>query len=162
MRGIIWLVAGIIFIGAGVFVYFVTGTVFDSMPPEVDLGGMQALFQYGMGGLFAGIGVIMALGGVLGIARGSQKAKLAAQIAQVGTETEGTVTFVDRNYSLLVNNQPIYSIVEYTYKDGFGNEHTNRIENVSTEHVIRNKIEVGGKVRIKYLPGDPSKSGMIA
>ena len=94
--------------------------------------------------------------------RGAKRSKLDSHIAQTGVETEAAVTFVDKNYALLVNNRPIYSIVEYTYQDELGNEYVNRIENVSTDYVIRNKAEVGSKIRIKYLPTEPGQSVMTA
>ena len=59
-----------------------------------------------------------------------------------------------------MNNRPIYSIVEYKYQDEFGNEYVNRVENVKTDEVIRNKVEVGSTIRIKYLPEDPGQSVM--
>jgi len=159
MRSIIWLIVGLIFIGAGVFVYFVIGTAFADMPSII--GEMQALLQYGIGGLLAGIGAIMILSGLIGVMRGAKKSRLDSHIAQTGVETEAAITFVDKNYSLLVNNRPIYSIVEYTYQDGLGGEYTNRIENVSADYVIRNKVEVGNKIRIKYLPAEPGQSVII-
>jgi hypothetical protein len=159
MRSIIWLIAGLIFIGTGVFVYFVIGTAFADTPAM--FGELQTLLQYGIGGLFAGIGAIMTLGGLVGIMRGAKRSKLDSHIVQTGVETEATVTFADKNYSLLVNNRPVYSIVEYTYQDELGNEFANRIEDVSTDTVIRNKVEVGSKIRIKYLPTEPRQSVMI-
>jgi len=159
MRSMIFLIMGLIFIGVGVFVYFVIGAALADTPAM--FGELQTLLQYGMGGLFAGIGAIMTLGGLIGVVRGAKRSKLAGHIAQTGAETEATVTFVDKNYSMLVNNRPIYSIVEYTYQDELGNEYANRIEDLSTDTVIRNKVEVGGKIRIKYLPADPGQSVMI-
>jgi len=156
MRSIIWLIAGLIFIGAGVFVYFVIGTAFANTPSM--FGEMQTLLQYGIGGLFAGIGAIMTLSGLIGVMRGAKRSKLDSHISQNGVETGATVTFVDKNYALLVNNRPIYSILEYTYQDELGNEYANRIENISTDYVIRNKVEVGNKIRIKYLPAEPAQS----
>ena len=156
MRSIIFLIMGLIFIGTGVFVYFVIGTGFADMPSM--FGEMQTLLQYGMGGLFAGIGAIMTLGGLIGAIREAKRSKLASHIAQTGVETGAIVTFVDRNFAMLVNNRPIYSIVEYTYQDELGNEYANRIENISTDYVIRNKVEVGKRIRIKYLPAEPAQS----
>jgi hypothetical protein len=155
----IFLLMGLIFIGAGVFVYFVIGTAFADTPAM--FGELQTLLQYGMGGVFAGIGAIMTLGGLIGVVRGAKRSRLAGHIAQTGVETDATVTFVDKNYSMLVNNRPVYSIVEYTYQDELGNEYANRVENVNTDTVIRNKVEVGSKIRIKYLPAEPGQSVMI-
>lgn len=156
MRSIIFLIMGLIFIGTGVFVYFVIGTAFADMPSM--FGEMQTLLQYGMGGLFAGIGAILTLSGLIGAIRGAKRSKLDSHIAQTGVERGATVTFVDRNYALLVNNRPVYSIVEYSYQDELGNEYANRIENISTDYVIRNKVEVGKRIRIKYLPAEPAQS----
>jgi len=160
MGSIILLIMGVIFIGTGVFVYFVIGTALADMP--TGFGELQTLLQYGIGGLFAGIGAIMTLGGLIGAIRGAKRSKLDNHIAQSGVETEATVTFADKNYSMLVNNRPVYSIVEYTYQDEMGNEYANRVENISTDYVIRNKVEVGSKIRIKYLPAEPGQSVMTA
>jgi hypothetical protein len=164
IRSIIILVMGLIFLGTGIFIYFVINAAFGSMPAEateLGFGQMEGLIQIGSSAVFGGIGALMILFGVLGLIRGSKKAKQDNLIAQTGMEREATVTFVDKNYNLLVNNRPIYSIVEYKYQDDFGNEYTNRIENASTNDVIRNKIEVGSTIRIKYLPQDPAQSVMV-
>jgi 4-amino-4-deoxy-L-arabinose transferase-like glycosyltransferase len=156
MRSIIWLIVGLIFISVGVFVYFIIGTAFAAMPAI--FGELQILLQYGIGGVLAAIGAIMALSGLIGVMRGAKRSRLDNYIAQTGAETEAIVTFIIKNYSLLVNNRPLYSIVGYTYQDELGNEHANRIENFSTDYVIRNKVEVGSKIRIKYLPAEPGQS----
>ena len=161
---IILLIMGIVFLAKGIFTYFVINSVFGSMPveaTEMGLGNIENLFQFGISAVFGCTGALMTLFGVLGLIRGSKKAKQDNLIAQTGIEREATVTFVDKNYNLLVNNRPIYSIVEYKYQDDFGNEYTNRVENANTNDVIRNKIEVGSMIRIKYLPQDPAKSVMI-
>lgn len=161
LGSIILLIMGIIFLAVAVFTYFVLDSAFGSIPAEASelgLGQMENIFQIAFPGIFGCIGGLMTLFGLLGLVRGSKQAKLADHIAQIGTETEANVTFVDRNYRMLVNNRPIYSIVEYTYQDGMGNEFVNRVETVSTDTVIRNNIEVGSKIKIKYLPEDPGKS----
>ena len=98
MRSIIWLIVGLIFIGAGVFVYFVIGTAFADMPL---FGEMQSLLQYGIGGLLAGIGAIMTLSGLFGVMRGAKRSKLDSHIAQTGAETEAIVTFVDKKSNMV-------------------------------------------------------------
>jgi hypothetical protein len=160
---IILLIMGIVFLATGIFSYFVIGTAFGSIPAEaadLGFGQMENIFQVGFSAVFGCTGALMALFGVLGLVRGSKQAKQDSLIAQTGIEKEATVTFVDKNYNLLVNNRPIYSIVEYKYQDDFGNEYANRVDNVSTDSVIRNKIEVGSTIKIKYLPNDPTKSVM--
>jgi hypothetical protein len=167
MRSIIWLITGLIVIRTGVFVYFVIGTIFADLPSV--FGEMQTLLQYGLGGGFASIGAIMTVGGMIGVMRWEKRSRLGTHIAQTGVETEATVTFVNKNYSPLVNNRPIYSVVEYTYQDELGNEYadrTARIENASTDYmlrnyVIRNKVERGSRIRVKYLPAEPGQSVMV-
>ena len=158
---IILLIMGIIFLAVGIFTYFVIDTAFGSIPAEASdlgLGQMENIFQVGFSAVFGCIGGLMTLFGLLGLVRGSKRAKQENHIAQTGVEAEANVTFVDRNYGMLVNNRPIYSIVEYAYQDGMGNEFVGRMETVSTDTVIRNNIVVGSKIRIKYLPEDPGKS----
>jgi hypothetical protein len=158
---IILLIMGIVFLATGIFTYFVINTAFGSIPAEANelgLGQMESLFQFGISAVFGGLGALLTLFGALGLIRGSKKAKQDNLIAQTGLEKEATVTFVDKNYNLLVNNRPIYSIVEYKYQDDFGNEYTNRVKNANTNDVIRQKIEVGSTIRIKYLPHDPAQS----
>ena len=102
--------------------------------------------------------VIFAIGAILliaGLIRRKKSNKLAMEIFQRGTLVKGNVTFVDKDYSLLVNNKPIYSIVEFTFQDSQGQTHTSRKSGVNSDLVIRNRIEVGGQVAVKYLPGNP-------
>lgn len=107
-----------------------------------------------LGGLFAAFGV-------KGMMQASQQAKRNQYIMQYGIEVPGTVTFVDKNYTLLVNNRPIYSIVEYTYKDKAGNDHVRRINNMNSEIVIRKQIVVGAAIQVKYAPENPAESVMV-
>ena len=82
-------------------------------------------------------------------------------ILQTGIDAQATVTFVDKNYSFLVNNKPIYSIVEYEYVDKNGVKHTRRIDNLNSDLVIRKKIEVGNTIKIRYSQTDYSQSIML-
>jgi hypothetical protein len=99
------------------------------------------------------------------IISGRSKAKklkaLAEKIFALGVPAEGTITFVDKNYSLLVNNKPIYSIVEFKFRDGSGTERVSRKNNVESDLVIRLKLEVGSKVNIKYLNENPEQNIML-
>jgi hypothetical protein len=87
-----------------------------------------------------------------------QQSRMAAEIMETGISTTAQVTFVDRNYRVLINNRPVYSIVEYVYQDDLGNKYSKRIDRVSSEAVIRNQIAVGSTVDIKYSSTDPSQS----
>lgn len=119
--------------------------------------GMATLF-YGLGGIFLLVGVVLTLGGLIGARkRRAEIGKLDSQ----GVPATGQVTYVDRNYSIRVNGNPIYSIVEFTFKDSSGVERTSRKEDVSSEMVIRNKIEVGSQVEVKYLMENPDENMLV-
>jgi hypothetical protein len=60
--------------------------------------------------------------------------------------------------SLLVNNKPIYSIVEFKFRDSAGVERVGRKNDVGSDLVIRLKIEVGSKVQVKYLNENPNQN----
>lgn len=150
---------GVILIGVGVYVAQSNiGVKINGRRADAETANTA---RYAIGGGLGGLGALLAIGGVVGMVRGSRETKRKQLIMQTGVDGEGTVTFVDKNYALLVNKTPIYSIVEYTYRDGAGKEHTRRITNASSEVVIRKQIQVGGKVPIKYLPQDPSQSVLV-
>jgi len=146
MVGRILLFAAAILLGTGVVVALAGGG-----------GGILLL----PAGILVLVGLLLGAIGLSSTMRGAAASKENAHIMQTGTEADGTVTFVDRNYSLLVNKRPIYSIVEYTYKDPSGRDHVRRIDNVPSDLVIRSKIEVGGAVKVKYLREDPAKSVLL-
>jgi hypothetical protein len=114
-----------------------------------------------IGGGIIGLGSLFVLGGLLGLVLGNKQQKRNQHILQNGIAVVGTVTFVDRNWAVLVNKNPIYSIVEYTYKDKSGNSHTRKISNISSEIVIRKQIQVGSKISIKYASENPVESVMV-
>jgi len=112
--------------------------------------------------IFGVAGLIIAVVGLVILLRSrafvkTQKA-LAMKIYELGVAAEGTVTFVDKNYSLLVNQKPIYSIVEFKFEDRFGKEHISRKPNVESDLVIRLKLEVGSKVQLKYMNDNPDQN----
>jgi hypothetical protein len=117
--------------------------------------GLSHLVFAGVGGLILIIGLIVFLGSFI---RLKKKKALAMLIYEQGVPTEGTVTFVDKNYGVLVNQKPIYSIVEFTFKDLSGQEQVARKNDVESDLVIRLKLEVGSKVQVKYLSADPKKN----
>lgn len=86
---------------------------------------------------------------------------MATNVLETGIETEGTVTFVDRNYGVKVSGRHPYSIVEYKFTDSSKKEYVKKVIEANTEEVIRCRIEVGGTVKVKYLPKDPAQSIMI-
>lgn len=142
MVGGVLLFAGFIVLGAGIVVFF---------------AGAGAAFALPAGILILVGGFLCVLGFISRI-RGAAAVKQNAHIMRTGVETEGTVVFVDRNFYVLVNKRPVYSVVEYTFKDASGKEYTRRIDTVPADLTIRNKVEVGSKVKVKYLPENPAAS----
>lgn len=170
LSGIILLIAGIAFLCSGVVSLAIFGAgplaLTEFVPgASQEVFAIPALFGAGFSAIFILVGLAMTVGGgalaYFGI-RSRRKLKARQErILQYGVETEATITFVDRNYGMLVNNRPIYSIVEYTFLDRMERQQTGRINNASSDYVIRNKLEVGSTIRIKYLPDDPTMSLML-
>ena len=108
--------------------------------------------------------VLMTVGLLFWIGSGiiSQKRRsLAQKVYEQGLPAEGTVSFVDKNYSMLVNNKPIYSIVEVQFTDGGGLRHTIIKRDASSDLVIRLKIEVCSKIQVKYMSDDPDQNVIL-
>lgn len=168
MKSKVLMFAGIILIGVAAIVFFsVRGANLNFRSPNHQPASAEtaqigtSIVKYGVPGLLGGLGLIIMIAGLAGNAKNAQKMKMMNHILQTGLDAEGTVTFVDKNFSILINRQPIYSIVEYKFKDNNGKEYVRRFDNVSSEMVIRNKIEVGGKLKIKYLQTDPNQNVML-
>lgn len=159
MGSIILLVMGVIFIAAGLFAGGVISSATSVVPGEFQemMGGFQNIFTY----IFVGVGGLMAFFGLIGLLRGRRSSQNTKRVLAEGVDSTGRITFVDRNYSVQVNNRPIYSIVEYTYTDGLGTEYVNRITNANTEQVIRSGWQVGSTISIRYLQDDPSQSAIV-
>jgi len=130
--------------------------------------GIDALFLEGENFPFqamvviSGIALVFFVTGVLVWLRAKSAAaknqELAMKIFNQGVLTRGKVTFVDKNYSLLVNNKPIYSIVEVAFTDEMGREHVARKENIESDLVIRSQVVIGSEIDMKYLREDPTKT----
>lgn len=153
MGSIILLFTGVVLIGTSVIVYFASFKTGGSMNPAL----AKNIITLVLGGL----GALFTLMGLIGFIGGSKIAKLKKYILQNGSDAEGTVTFIDRNYAFLVNRTPIYSIIEYTYVDPAGADHTRKITNFSTQIAIRKQIQVGSKIAIKYHPENPEESVIV-
>jgi len=115
--------------------------------------------------VFGGLGLIFMIIGAFLFLRGRAQAKknkaLAEKIFTMGMPAEATITFIDKNYGLLVNNKPIYTIVEFKFRDGSGAERVGRKSNVSSDLAIRLKLEVGSTVQIKYMNEDPDQNILL-
>lgn len=159
MKGKIFIFVGIILI--------VTGVIVSQSNTRVRINKQIANAEESknarnyIGGGVGGLGLIFAIVGLIGVVRGSKQNKRNQYIVQNGIDAQGTVTFVDKNYTMLVNNNPIYSIVEYTYQDKTGNQHTRRINNFNSEIVIRKQIKVGSNIPVKYSAENPGESVII-
>ena len=147
-----FIIFGLVWTGILMAVSHATGAMAPASTIKM-LHGMSAL-----GVFFFVLGVILLISGLL---KARARSKKARDIFQRGTLAKGTVTFVDKNYSLLVNNKPIYSIVEFTFQDGSGKTHTARKDSVESDLIIRDKIVVGSPVALKYLPESPEQNILI-
>lgn len=164
MRSIVFLITGIILMATGAFAYFLIGKIWGGVPTEglpASLDGLGNILRYGVGGFVGGLGALFSLGGLIGLARGSTQGKQQGHIMQNGVDAQASVTFVDKNYSIQVNRRPIYSIVEYTYVDSSGIEHTARFDKIKSEQVIRSRIQVGATIAIKYSSDNPAQSVIV-
>lgn len=119
--------------------------------------GVQ-MFDIVLGLYFLIIGSLMVIVGLILVRARKKKIE---KINLYGVETEAIVTFVDKNFRILVNKKPIYSIVEFKFRDIGGREYIGRKENVNSDLVIRLGLEVGSKVKIKYLAEDPRQNILI-
>lgn len=154
MVGFILIIMGVIFIAAGVF----AGNIINQAAASVGgLGDMSNIFTIA----FGGVGALLVLFGFLSVLRGRRAVQVHKEVLANGIDAKGTVTYVDKNYRVLINNRPVYSIVEYKYHDASGMEYVNRIDQVSTESVIRSGIQVGSTINIRYLPDNPEKSTIV-
>ena len=160
MRGLVYLFLGVVFFVVAIILYFKLETATMNTQQQ-NLGDIESLIKLGIPGLMGFIGLIFTILGLKGVIKGAKRSSLNKQIMQMGVETEAEVTYVNQNFSMLVNHRPIYSIVEYKYQDSMGNEHVRKIENLKTDLVIRSNIQVGNTIKVKYLPNDPSQSVML-
>ena len=122
---------------------------------------VRTVVKYSVSGFFGVMGGLFLLFGLRGKARGPKIDKRQMVIMQTGIGAQGTVTFVGRNDAMLVNNVPMYSIVEYSYQDTNGATHTRRIDNVSDEIIAMKQIHVGAKIPIKYSRENPAESVIV-
>jgi len=76
-------------------------------------------------------------------------------------ETEGIITSLERDFTVYVNHRPIYSSVEYRYRDRRGNWLTRRVAQMNSDLIARAGWRVGATVKVRYPTGDP-EDGVIA
>lgn len=131
-------------------------------PPAVAMVETVAFWvmQWGAPLVLVGLGLVFGLVGVRSLAGVQRKQALAAELKERGVSTQGEITFIDRNYRLLVNNRPIYSIVEFRFQDSAGRWHSSRKPEVSADVAIRHGWQVGSTISVLYLPEDPTKNAI--
>lgn len=155
---------GLFLVGVGALVYYILGqgnaTIIVNGVRDNSVGTMT-IVQYSVGGGMAGLGLLFIVMGLIARGRAVKQQKQIQHIVQTGIPAEGTVTFVDKNYSIRVNKRPVYCFLEYTYQDSSGNQYTRRIDTMPSDFVIRNNIQVGTKVAIKYASEDASQSAIL-
>ena len=126
--------------------------------PDVVLPWYMLVLWFGPGVVTLPLGVLLV---IIGLVTGKKKKSAVVDLLKDGVNAKARVTFVDRNFYVLVNDTPIYSIVEFEFTDDKGSHYTSRKDNVDSDLVIRNKIEVGSEVDIKYMSGDPNINGLL-
>lgn len=119
---------------------------------------LPSMILWGVGGLLLLLGVPL-FG--LGLMQSAARRNEMQQIMTSGVEGQAAITFLDRNWSVRINGQPIYSIVEYRFQDSSGREFVRRVDDIKSEIAIRSGWQVGSQIRIRYLAQDPSKSGIM-
>ena len=163
MKALIFLVTGLITVGVGFVVFFATNNAGTASATSaaasvgIDLGLtmlLPSIICWAVGGLLLLLGVFGLLGGM---ARNTELKEIAAG----GVQANARITFLDRNYTLLLNNRPVYSIVEYVFRDNMGREIVRRADNIKTDQVIRAGWQVGSMIQVRYLPQNPYKSGIM-
>ncbi len=159
MKRIVLLFVGIVLIVVGIIVSQSGGRVVINNQlanPET-----SSIAIYAIAGFLGLLGLIFLIAGIISMVRGSKQMKVNQYIANHGIPAEGTVTFVDRNWTLLVNKNPIYSIIEYTYTDNNGVQYSRKVTNANSNLVARMGIQVGSKIAIKYSPRNHAESVII-
>lgn len=160
----IFVFVGIILLGTGILLYFVlgqSGTAIVVNGVRDNSSSTRAIVQYSVSGFMGGLGLLFIVGAMRSHSRVKKQQAQNMHILQTGIQTEAKVLFVDKNYSFLVNKKPIYSIVEYTYQDQTGQQHTRRVETIPSDMVIRTQIQVGSMIPIKYATENYGQSVML-
>lgn len=164
MVGKVFIFVGLILAGVGALVYYILGhsnsTIIVNGVRD-NSAETKEMLQYSLGGGLAGLGLLFIVMGLRALSKTAKQRKQVMHILQTGIAVEGTVTFVDKNYGILVNKTPIYSFLEYTYQDASGKQHIRRVDTIPSDFVIRKNIQVGSKVAIKYASEDSSQSTIL-
>jgi branched-subunit amino acid ABC-type transport system permease component len=159
MIGVIFIAVGLIMVGTGFWIYFAFNNSVQKANASFGLDLSQYILLPTI--IMWVIGGLLILWGIITLLRSRARMDDLKLIAANGVDTTGIVTYLDRNYSVLVNNRPIYSIVEYRYQDQMGREFVQRANTLKTELIIRSGLQVGSPIKVRYLAADPAKSGIV-
>jgi len=111
------------------------------------------------------VGFILFLVGKAQIRGYQRKAEIISdnreRLERQGDRTVARVTYVDKNYGLLVNNAPVYSIIEYQFTDYYGKLVTAKKLDVPSELVVRQQITVGDEVSVMYDRKNPAVNQLL-
>lgn len=129
--------------------------------PDIALPWYVLALWFGPGVVALLLGILLLIFGLRALKK-KKKAKIAMLDAlKHGVDAKARVTFVDKNYYITMNERPLFSIVEFEFTDDYGHVFTGRKDQVDSDLVIRNKVEVGSEVDIKYVPEDPSINALL-
>jgi hypothetical protein len=155
LMGWVFMLFGVIFFFGGggwsIISAFVSGR----------LASMQLMPQLALAGVGFAIWLVGVIFTVCGLIGGKKKKVLDKKISDTGLNAEATITFLEKNYAVLVKKKPIYSFVEFSFRDRGGTVHTGCKSNVSSDLAVRLMLKVGSKVQIKYLKKDPGQNVLI-
>lgn len=155
--GIVLILFGLVWLGIMGAIYSLCA--FTS--PEIALPWYWMALWFGPGIVMLPVGIILAIIGVALL----RKKEIANQQMQNNREncimTKARVTFVDKEYVTTMSEMPLFSLVEYEFTDDYGKVFTGRKDQVDSDLVIRNKIEVGSEVDIVYATQDPNINGLM-
>lgn len=149
--------------GGILFAIAAVGIFTEAEVPGPDESGyvLGQIARIVFGGIFLISALVFLIPGIHTFVDLPRRWYLLRDLRERGIKTTATVTFVDRNYSVRVNGNPVFTIVEYEYQDQNGNRQSHRLPRVPSEIAIRQKIEVGDTINIVYLPDKPEKSGWL-
>ncbi|MEQ8673713.1 MAG: hypothetical protein RLP44_27815 [Aggregatilineales bacterium] len=151
------IIFGIIFLFSAVAMF--VGAEVPSAGESGYILGQIARFLFS--GIFLVSGLVFFIPGVRAFADLPRRARLLRELKERGIKTTAVITFIDRNFSLKVNGNYVYTIVEYEYKDHHGIPQSHRLPRIPSEIIIRQKYEVGSTINIVYHPDRPEKSGWL-
>jgi hypothetical protein len=129
--------------------------------PDIALPWYVLVLWLGPGTVALLLGIILLIFGLRALKKKRKAKTVILDALQHGVDTKGRVTFVDKNYAITLNERPLFSIVEFEFTDNYGHVFTGRKDQVDSDLVIRNKVEVGGEVDVRYVPEDPSINALL-